>query len=205
MLDNIKEYFGTRKCSGMQVNCPATGIVNIPSKKVRFCEAVNHSFEIPLLINRHNIGCLGAARNLGFQKQTDDDLSQHISENTGIPKEFVKKMLACNPIIKRPLNNIYLGITEAMEETYHPDFFIVYTRPFKAMQLIHELARIEQKRPFVSSYSLLSICGHVFVSGYISGAISISFGCPESRKYGGVSDDEVVIGFPGKLINTLFS
>jgi uncharacterized protein (DUF169 family) len=205
MLDNIKEYFGTRKCSGMQVNCPATGIVNIPSKKLRFCEAVNHSFEIPLLLNRHNIGCTGAARNLGYQKHTDDDLGNHISENTGIPPEFIRKMLACTPTMKRPPDNIYMGITEAMEEVYPPDFFIVYARPVKAMQLIHELAWKQQKRPFISSYSLLSICGHVFVSGHTSGAICISFGCPESRMYGGVSKDEVVIGFPGKLSRTLFA
>jgi uncharacterized protein (DUF169 family) len=205
MLDTIKEYFGTRKCSGMLANCPMEEVINIPSKKMRFCEAVNHSFEIPLLINKQNIGCMGAARNLGFQRQTDDEISSHISENTGIARDFVKKMLACTAPVNRSLKNIYMGITEAMEEVYPPDFFIVYAKPVKVMQLIHELARKQQKRPFISSYSLLSICGHVFVSGYLTGAICISFGCPESRKYGGVSEDEMVIGFPGKLTHSLFA
>jgi len=205
MLNKIKEYFGTRKCTGLQINCSVDEIVNIPSKKLRFCEAVNYSFEIPLLINKRNIGCMGAARNLGFQKNKDDEICLHISENTGIQQAFVRRMLANTPSIKTSLDNVYLGITEEMEENYKPDFFIVYTNPVKVMQLIHELARKRQIRPFISSYSLLSICGNVFTRGYDSGAICISFGCPESIKYGGVAKDEVVVGFPEKLTQELFA
>ena len=205
MLNKIKEYFGTRKCTGLQINCPVDEIVNIPSKKLRFCEAVNYSFEIPLLINKRNIGCMGAARNLGFQKKKDDEICLHISENTGIPQKFVQTMLATTPTIKTSLDNVYMGITDEMEEIYKPDFFIVYANPGKVMKLIHELARNKQKQPFISSYSLLSICGNVFVRGYYLDTICVSFGCPESIKYGGVIKDEVIVGFSEKLSQELFA
>lgn len=186
-------------------NCNTDEVINIPLKKVRFCEAVSHSFEIPLLINKQNIGCVGAARNLGFHPQTDDEIRNHISENTGIPREFVGKMLANTPPIHKSLTNVYMGITEAMEEIYKPEFFIVYANPLKVMQLIHDLARKQQRRPFIAAYSLLSICGNVFARGYNSDTVCISFGCPESRRYGGVDKDEVVIGFTERFIHEFFS
>jgi len=204
MINKIKEYFGTYKCTGLQINCPVDEIINIPSKKLRFCEAVNYSFDIPLLLNKQNIGCIGAERNLGFQKKMDDKICLHISENTGIPRIFVRKMVQNTPAIKISLNNVYLGITNEMEEKYIPDFFIVYTNPVKVMQLIHELARNNQKRPFISSYSLLSICGNVFVRGYNSDNVCVSFGCPESIKYGGVAENEVIVGFPENITQELF-
>jgi len=67
------------------------------------------------------------------------------------------------------------------------------------MQFIHHLAINLGIRPFIASYSLLSICGNVFARGYNTSNICISFGCPESRKYGGVDMDEVVIGIPGEM------
>ena len=203
MLNEIKEYFGTRKCTSLQINCPSDEIINIPSKKIRFCEAVQYSFDVPLLINMHNIGCVGAARNLGFHKKSDDELTLLISENTGIPRNYVREMLQDTPPIKISLDNIYLGITEKMEEHYIPDFYIVYTTPDKILQLIHERARKKLKRLFISSHSLLSICGNVFVHGYNSGDLCVSFGCPESRKYGGVAKNEVIVGFPGSITHEL--
>lgn len=204
MLNRIKEYFGTRKCTGLLINCPEDEIVNIPSKKLRFCEAVNYSFELPFLIHERNINCIGAARNLGFQTIKDDEICLHISENTGIKQQFVQRMLANTPSIITSLNNVYMGITEEMEDIYKPDFFIVYANPDKVMQLIHKLARNKQIQPFISTYSLFSICGNVFARGYNTGAICISFGCPESIKYGGVAKDEVIVGFPEKLTWELF-
>ena len=110
MLTKIKEYFNTRKCTGLLINCPVDEIVNIPTKKIRFCEAVNYSFEIPLLIHEHNIDCTGAARNLGFQRKKDDEICVHISENTGIQKKFVQRMLANTPSMIASLNNVCMGI-----------------------------------------------------------------------------------------------
>lgn len=50
--------------------------------------------------------------------------------------------------------------------------------------------------PSIPPYSLLSVCGNVFANSYINQAISISFGCPESRKFGGIGENEVVLGLP---------
>jgi uncharacterized protein (DUF169 family) len=146
---------------------------------------------------------MGAARNLGFSPLKDDEIAVHISENTGIPLAFVQDMLANTPSIKARLENVYLGITEEMERAYKPDYYIVYTNPLKIMCLINDLSRKQKKRPLITPYSLLSICGNVFARSYHSGAICISFACPESRKYGGVGKNEVVVGFPEARLHEL--
>jgi len=203
MINDLKKYFNTYKCTGIKINDFSGYIVNSPSTELRFCEALSYSFNIPLLMNEQNMGCRGAERNLGFRKDNDEDLGLHIFNNTGISIELVREMLANTSIIKDQITNLALGITEEMEKTYKPDFFIVYTSPLRSMQFIHHLAKILGVRPFIAPYSLLSICGNVFARGYNRGNVCISFGCPESRKYGGVDMDEVIIGIPGEMATRL--
>jgi len=66
------------------------------------------------------------------------------------------------------------------------------------MQIIHDYAK-KEIRPVISPYSLLSICGNVFVRSYQDENINISFGCPESREFGGVDNEEIVIGIPYEM------
>lgn len=203
MINDLKKYFNTYKCTGIKINDFSGYVVNSPTANLRFCEAVKYSFNVPLLMNEQNMGCRGAERNFGFRKDNDEDLSLHISESTGISVELVREMLDDTSVIKDQINNLALGITEEMEKTYKPDFFIIYTSPLRSMQLIHHLAKTSGIRPFIAPYSLLSICGNVFARGYNTGNVCISFGCPESRKYGGVDMDEVVIGIPGEMAKQL--
>jgi len=91
MINNLKEYFDTNKCTGIKINDSSGYIVNLPSVKLRFCEAVNYSYNIPLLINNQNLGCRGAERNLGFLKDDDEDLGLHIFKNTGISNKLIRK------------------------------------------------------------------------------------------------------------------
>jgi len=50
----------------------------------------------------------------------------------------------------------------------------------------------------------LSICGNVFANCYANQNVSVSFGCPESRKHGGVDKEEVIIGFPASVARKNF-
>jgi uncharacterized protein (DUF169 family) len=45
----------------------------------------------------------------------------------------------------------------------------------------------------------MSVCGNVAVKSYIDQKISISFGCPDSREYGGIERGELVIGLPHNI------
>ncbi|MBS3807997.1 MAG: DUF169 domain-containing protein [Bacteroidales bacterium] len=69
--------------------------------------------------------------------------------------------------------------------------------------MMHMLARKKEQSLF-PAYSIHSICGNVFSRGLEQQKITVSFGCPESRQFGGVQDDEVIVGIPGRLANKWF-
>lgn len=199
MINELKNRFGG-KCSGINVNGVAKAI-NIPSKQLKFCEAVNYSFDVPIQVNSDNLGCPGAKRSVGFDKK-EQKLAAFISENTKIPALFIKGAFNNIPRLKTHVKHINLGITEDTEELLPPDLFIMYVHPAKITEIMHLLAK-HNMQPSIPTYSLLSVCGNVFANSYVNKVVSISFGCPESRKYGGVEENKVIIGIPRKYVKYL--
>ncbi len=195
MIARLKEIFGN-KCSGININEQLTEFINIPSKGMKFCEAVNYSFDIPLRLNNDNLVCPGARRSTGFDRD-DRQLGKTISENNNIPLKFVNSALTRIPKL-HDIRHINLGMTEYLENGVVPDLFIIYVQPYILNSLIHKLAG-KSLHPSIPPYSLLSVCGNVFANSYINQTISISFGCPESRKHGGIEKNELVVGIPYKI------
>ncbi|MBA7548025.1 hypothetical protein ES705_40471 [subsurface metagenome] len=192
MINELKIKFG-KKCSGININGTVSKI-NIPSKQMKLCEALNYSFNVPIQMNKNNLDCPGARRSIGYDKD-NYKLAKTISRKNGIPVSFITDALSNIPAFKDDVNHVNLGITEEMEEILPPDLFIMYVQPSKITEIMHLLAK-QKIQPSIPDYSLLSICGNVFANCYINQLLSISFGCPESRKNGGVDDNEVIVGIP---------
>jgi len=199
MIEELKSLFGA-KCSAVNVNGEINEFINIPSKPMKFCEAINHSFKIPLRINRGNLGCTGANRSVGFEID-DRHLAKTITENNHIPVKFVMNALKIIPALQ-DIRHINLGLTEYMEKDTKTDLYIVYAQPGSVTSIMHTLAK-HNIMPSIPPYSLLSVCGNVFANCYINRTVSISFGCPESRKSGGIEGNEVVLGIPYKAARYL--
>jgi len=47
MTDRIKQLFGP-KCTAVNINGDSDSFINIPSRKMTLCEAVNFSFKVPV-------------------------------------------------------------------------------------------------------------------------------------------------------------
>jgi uncharacterized protein (DUF169 family) len=199
MINALREKFG-KKCSGINLNSEIPRI-NMPVKQLKLCEAIHYSFDIPVKVDSENLGCPGARRSMGF----DDDsgkLARLISENNGIDLSFVLEALNNIPALKGFVNSINLGITEELESLYNPDLYIIYIHPSRITEIMHRLAKYSIKVN-IPNLSLLSVCGNVFANTYLTRQVSISFGCPESRKFGGVAPDEVVMGIPESIAGVL--
>ncbi len=196
MTEQLQEWLGP-KCTGIKINGQNYHFLNQPQRQVKFCEAVHYSFKLPLQITNQTLGCPGARRSFGFD-QPGAELTAMISENTGIPFDYVEDALDKIPVMDPAVENIVLGIPQDLEEEINPDLYISYTHPDNVMRLIHHLARYEIK-PLISPYSIHSICGNVFAKAYHQQEVTVSFGCPESRNYGGVAPDQVIVGIPGAL------
>ena len=193
MIDELKKKFGN-KCSSIKINGGVMTLGNIPKFPITFCEALNYSFNVPIQIDSKNIGCPGARRSIGFDKD-NEKLVKTISENSNIPESFINNALSDIPTLSCDVRNINLGMTREMEETHTPDLYIMYVQPSKITEMMHLYAQYKIQ-PSIPTYSLLSICGNVFANSYVNQLISISFGCLESRKNGGVDDNEVIVAVP---------
>ena len=193
MILELKKQFGP-KCIGLKVNYNKDFNYS-PAKSIRFCEAVNDAFRMPLLFNPLNLTCFGAKRSLGLS-QDDKELIKHISEETNIANQTIKKALIDIPKMNTPIHNVLMGINEKIEHDERPDMYIMYIDPKQLTDLSRRYTRVTNDFPVVQPFSFLSICGNIFISTFKSARMSISFGCPESREYGGLKDNQLIVGLP---------
>lgn len=202
MISELKKLFG-QKCTGIKINGDFKEFfINVPVKKMKFCEAVACSFGLPLQLNNKNTECPAARRSIGFDKD-DRQLAEIISDRNDIPNQFVDETLKDIPK-QTEIKNISLGITDYMEERIQPDLYIIYLQPANVTAVIHALAK-HGINVSISPYSLLSVCGNVFSKTLQNEEVTVSFGCPESRKAGGIHHDEVVMGIPQKITGILLN
>ena len=192
-LNQIQKLLGEKQTS-IKINSLHFKDYNSPKKPMRFCEAVVSSLHSPLIIRKDDIDCLGAQRSFGFYRN-DIKLAAQMSEESNIPLRFILDALNEIPIINNPVKNIILGSTEK------PDVTIAFVKPDKITQLILLYAAYFEEKPLITPYFFMSICGNIAVQTYKTNKICISFGCPESRKFGEVLEDEVIVGIPNSLLN----
>lgn len=201
MINELKNILGNR-CSAININARISGI-NVPSKQMKLCEALNHSFKVPIQINKDKIGCPGARRSTGID--TDNEkLASFISDNTKIPVSFIMEAFENIPTLDSNFSHINLGITADVENLLPPDIFVAYVAPFTITRIMHVFAQ-QNLQVAILPYSLLSVCGNVIANTYINKTPSVSFGCPESRKHGGVLNNEVVVGIPVNMVKYLLN
>ena len=120
MIDKLKDILGP-KCTAINVNGEISEFINVPSTRLKFCEAVNCSFNIPIRLNDSNLGCPGARRCAGFDGN-DLELSKTISENNDIPVKFILNAVS-NISRLNKIRHINLGLTEYMEKMIDPDLY----------------------------------------------------------------------------------
>jgi uncharacterized protein (DUF169 family) len=203
MIGELKNIFGS-KCTGININGETFESIDISTKRLKLCEAVNLSFDAPVRVTGENLVCPGARRSVGFDKD-DQLLAKTISGNNGIPAQFILNALQEIPKLDG-ITHINLGLTEDMETRLKHDLYVVYIKPAMVTAIMHKLAKIGVK-PSILPYSLLSVCGNVFSNCCKNKVPTLSFGCPESRKHGGIGNNEVVLGLPFQhasyLVNVL--
>jgi uncharacterized protein (DUF169 family) len=193
MITELKEKFGSN-CMGLKINYQGE-FHQRPKEKLRFCEAVSQAFRFPFLLLPENLACMGSMRSMGLLND-DSLLIKQIHHESKIDYPVIHYALKNIPHFHEPLKNVLMGMDENLEKEVQPDMFIVFLTPARVMNLMKEYALKVKQFPVVKPYIFLSICANVLVSTYQSGIMSISLGCPESRKFSGLADQQMVAGIP---------
>jgi uncharacterized protein (DUF169 family) len=165
-------------------------------RDIRFCQAVRIARDQRVFLDKDSIICKGARYALGFEDEAKGEIVNAIKLKRGISKEIAEQLVENIPRIKNsPYKYIGLNVDD-------PDILIFYINPVRFMELLKIYQRTGNSLE-VKLSSLTAMCGDVAVQTYLTKKICISFGCDDSREYGEVSDEELVVGIPKEEIGQL--
>lgn len=163
---------------------------------VSFCEALLKAKTSNVIVTPESISCLGAKYAFNWDEQADVKIIQECREKRNATEAFINSLIGNVPKLEEYFPAIGLN-TDA-----RPDVLISYLQPIQVMRL----AKFYQSQPgrdiHVDVSSLMAVCGNIAVRSFLSQKISISFGCDESRLYGKIPRDRLIVGVPYSLIKT---
>jgi uncharacterized protein (DUF169 family) len=160
-----------------------------------FCKAVTVSNTGALTLAREDINCPGAWRSFGWQSEVGSSFMDKIIRRTGFSQPVAEKLIRETPAID---DADIVGVTVGDYET--PDILISYLQPAHAMRFLLLWQAVYQSTLDVSISSVMAVCGSVAAGAYSTQKVCCSFGCPESRRQGGIGRDRLAIGIPTGLL-----
>lgn len=167
-------------------------------KDIKFCQAVRIARDQHVLLDKNSINCKGARYAFGFEEEAKEAIVNAIKLKRGIPKEIAEQLVENIPRIKNPLYK-YIGLN-----TNDYDIFIFYMNPKTFMEFLKIYQRSGNGLD-VKLSSLTAMCGDVAVQTLLTKKICISFGCDDSREYGEVSNEELIVGIHKEKVEQLIN
>jgi len=166
---------------------------------VRFCEAVCKAQKKNISLTSDSLYCNGARRCFGWLKNNDMKLAQKLSQKTNMDQDVAYELIRSVPVLNENIVGISLGTN------IRGDVYISYASPESAMKLVRNWQKMTSQNLCVDISGIMSVCGNVAVRSYLGQRISISFGCPDSREYGGIEKGQLVIGLPYNIASSVCS
>ena len=177
----------------------------IPEQKetVRHCQMVNMArkegavFYAPSA--KHQ--CNGGAWALGLREITPTLQSGEFYFKLG---KF-ESMAACRRTMDRiphlRTGETYATIYAPLEKTpFDPDVILIVTNPRNMLKLAQASLFRLGGRVTAAMAGIQSVCSDATAQTYLTGAPNFSLGCDGSRRFSGIGDDEMVMGFPAELL-----
>lgn len=162
-------------------------------ERLRFCEAVSKAKNEQIYLSVCHVCCDGAKRCFGWLKNNDVKLAQGLSKKTGMEQDVAYELIRSVPVLNEKVSGISLG------KDIEGDVYISYASPESAMKLIRCWQKMTGRNLNTEISGIMSVCGNVAVKSFTKQKISLSFGCPDSREYGGIENGELVIGIPHNI------
>ncbi len=166
---------------------------------MRFCEAVYRAQNKRISLSLPNVCCDGAKRCFGWLKNNDVKLAKRLSEKTGMDQDVAYELIRSVPVLNEKITGISLG------KDIQGDVYLSYASPESAMKLIRYWQKMTSQNLNTEISGIMSVCGNVAVKSFLEQKISISFGCPDSREYGAIEKEQLVIGLPHNIASSICS
>lgn len=169
----------------------------LPDRETRFCEAVSRGGEGEWILTADRMCCQGAQRSLGWLKGANRELAWQLAEKMRTSVTVAAKAISEVPVLPDGFEAVWVGTDT------EPDVYVSYVLPETAMQIVRAWQRLFGDSPQVRVSGIMSVCGSAVVNSYVSHAISLTSGCPDSRKYGGIRPEQLVVAMPADLLSSM--
>jgi len=194
-LDLLGTYLGGWWC-GVKFGKEPEAQIPSAQRSMRFCEAVAASRTGPITLTPELLDCPGGRHCLGWNTE-EDTIVDGMAEKTGLDQAVARRILRATPRLEGGPEQIVAGTSHT------PDVVVSFSQPKTVMKLLR-CWQGQMGDPITLEVSgFLSVCGMVAVRAYLTGDISISFGCPDAREYGGIGRDRLVVGLPLEAVHIL--
>jgi len=95
----------------------------------------------------------------------------------------------------------YATLYAPLEKTpFTPHIIVIVTTPRNMLKLAQSSLFRLGGRIHAGFSGIQSVCADVTAQTYLSGKPNFSLGCDGSRRFSGIGDDEMVMGFPGEML-----
>lgn len=166
-------------------------------KGIRFCEAVTRAYVSPVMLTRDGLDCNGASYIFGWNPAAAREMIRRLHEEARFPLEYAQGVVKGLPVLNGDLKGVGLNVEG------NPDVLLSYLQPEQVMKLIRLYEIRFSQRLSVELSSVVAVCGNVAAKAYLTGEPALSFGCNDSRAYGAIPRDRVVVGLPRKVAEIL--
>jgi len=187
----------------------ATTKDEIPPGMPELDKTIRHCMMVSLARNEGRIfyspsdkhECNGGAWALGLKELTP-------TLKTG---QFYFKLgkFASRPACERTMKGIphlgtgdtYATMYAPLEKTpFTPDIILIITNPWAMLKLAQSSLFRLGGRAHAEFSGIQSVCSDAVAQTYLTGKPNFSLGCDGSRKFSGIADDEMVMGFPAEML-----
>ncbi|MFA6472798.1 MAG: DUF169 domain-containing protein [Candidatus Latescibacterota bacterium] len=152
------------------------------------CEAVNASFKENLIVECAELSCLGARYSLGLERN-ENRMVHRMSERAVLSEEHARKIILSTPHLEEHIGSIEIGMIE------HPNVLVSFLKPLAAMLLLRRWQQYAGSRLSISLSAFTALCATV-ADAHVEDKLVFSFGCPDSRAYGGITEEKMIAAMP---------
>jgi len=165
----------------------------LPGTNMRFCEAVARAGEGEWILTPETVCCQGAQRCFGWLKGAERELACKLADRMATSVAIARKTITEVPTLPLGFEAVWVGTDTA------PDVYVSYMLPETAMHIVRSWQRVFGENLPVCVSCVMAVCGSAVVNSYVNHAVSLSFGCPDSRRYGGIQPEQLVVAMPADL------
>jgi uncharacterized protein (DUF169 family) len=145
--------------------------------------------------------CMGGAFALGLKDLTPTLKSGQFYFKLGKFESVTSSKRTMDSVPHLPTGETYATMYAPLEKTpFTPQVIIIITNPWAMLKLAQSSLFRLGGRAHAEFSGIQSVCSDAVAQTYLSGKPNFSLGCDGSRRFSGIADDEMVMGFPAEML-----